>query len=95
MWPFVLLLLLPASASADGPIYRCGPGHYADHCGERPAVIQASRYTLEQLAERTRGAFVCPSHMRKLLFSGEWVCEIPQAVQQEPEKDERLLKGAS
>lgn len=91
--PFVFLFLLPATVIAEGPIYRCGPGHYADHCGDRPAVIQAARYTLEQFAERTRGRFVCPAHMRKMLYSGEWVCEIPQAVTVEPEKDDRLLKA--
>lgn len=94
MYLLALLLFVASPASAGGPIYRCGPGEYADHCGPRPQGGQVSRYTLDAFADRTRGVFVCPSHMRRLLLSGEWVCDIPQARTVEPEKDARLLEAA-
>lgn len=90
----LVFLFVPLVATAGGPVYRCGPGDYADNCDRPAPAITVSRYTLEQWAERTRGEIPCPVHMRYLLYSGTWVCQVPQLRKVEPEKDERLLEGA-
>lgn len=90
-----LLLLVSTPASAGGPIYRCGPGDYADNCDRPSPGPSVARYTIEQWYERTRGAVACPPHMLRRLMTGELVCEVPQARTVQPEKDDRLLEAGT
>lgn len=80
MGPFVfaLALLVPSVSMADGPIYKCRHGVYADNCDKAEPVIRVTRYTLEQWADRSRG-MPCPQKYYVRLLSGDLVCQIPLA----------------
>lgn len=92
MGPLVFLLLVAPAAVAGGPIYRCGPGDYADNC-DKPRSPVTVRYDLDAWYERTRGRIPCPDQYRRLTLYGSWVCEVPQVQRtEEIETDERLLK---